>query len=153
MKKKAISKHVFENILIAVAIMLYFIIINFAYYKVEKSTLLLGLKILSMVVMLFGIIFLEISYRKDSGKLAINALEILVLAGYTLSIAHVVEAQKLEFANYILMSSYAFSIYYLLKAIIVFTKERREYLKSLSDIKEIVTNNPTKKEAEKRNKT
>ena len=70
----------------------------------------------------------------------------------TLSIAHVVEAQKLDFDTYILVSSYIFSIYYLFKAIFVYTKERKEYLKSLSDIKEIVSNEPIKKEATKRTK-
>ena len=52
----------------------------------------------------------------------------------------------------IIVSSYAFSIYYILKAIILYTKERRDYLKSLSDIKEIVDIKPTKKEAKKREK-
>ena len=146
-----ISDAVFENILIAVAIMIYFILINFAYYRIEEETLLLGLKILSMLVLGLSIIVIEIAYKKDNGKIAINGIELLVLAGYTLSIAHVVEAQKLEFANYILISSYIFSIYYLLKAIIIFTKERRDYLKSFSDIREIVENKPIKKEAKKKN--
>lgn len=152
MKNKKISQDVFENILIAVSIMLYFIVINFAYYRISESNLLLGLKILSMVVLTLGIVFIEIAYRMDSGKRALNSIEILVLAGYTLSIAHVVEARKLNFANYILVSSYMFSIYYLLKSIFIYTKERREYLKSFSDIKEIVSNEPTKKTATKKRK-
>lgn len=150
MKNKKVSENVFINILLAVAIMLYFIIINFSYYKLEANIFILGLKILSTLVLCLGIIFLEISYNKDSGKLAINALEILVLAGYTLSIKHVVEVGNFKFENYILISSYAFSLYYLLKAIIIFTKERKEYLRSLSDIREIVDIKPIKKEAEKR---
>lgn len=152
MNNKKISKKVFENILIAVAIMLYFIMINFAYYRVEQNILLVGLKVLSIIVLALGITILEISYRKENGELAINAVEILVLAVYTLSVAHIVEIQKFNFANYVIVSSYIFSIYYLFKAIVIFTKERRAYLKSLSDIKEIVSNEPTKKEAEKRNK-
>ena len=83
-------------------------------------------------------------------KRAISAIEVLVVAGHTLSIAHVVQSNKFEFANYILVSSYIFSIYYLLKAIFIYTKERREYLKSLSDIKDIVSNEPVKKVATKK---
>ena len=80
------------------------------------------------------------------------SIEILVLASHTLSTAYIVKAQNLDLANYILVSSYIFSIYYLLKAIFIYTKERKEYLNSLSDIKEIVENTPTKKEATKKSK-
>jgi hypothetical protein len=151
MEKQKISEDVFENILLAVAVMLYFIVINFSYYRLDEDVLIIGLKILSSIVLALGIIFLEVAYHKDSGKLAINAIEILFLSGYTLSIMHVVEVKNFVFANYILVSSYVFSVYYLTKSIIVFTKERREYLKSLSDIREIVNIKPAKKEAEKRN--
>ena len=153
MKEKAsISAKVFENILLAVTIMLYFIIINFAYYRINESNLVLGLKIVSTVVFSLGIIFLEIAYYKDSGKIAINALEILVLSGFTLSIKHIVEMKNLNFPNFILISSYIFSAYYIFKAVIMYTKERKEYLRSLSDIREIVDIKPTKKEAKKTNK-
>ena len=59
-------------------------------------------------------------------------------------------SKKIVFEDYILITSYIFSLYYILKAIIIFTKEKREYLKSLSDIREIVDIKPIKKEAEKR---
>ena len=150
MKKREVSENVFINILIAVAVMLYFMLINFAYFSIENNIFILGLKILSTIVLILGIILLEVAYKKDSGKLAIHAIEVLVLAGYTLSIKHVVEVRNFVFENYILISSYVFSLYYLLKSIIIFTRERKEYLKSLSDIREIVDIKPTKKEAEKR---
>ena len=148
--KKSISFNVYKNIVIAIAIMIYFIGINSMYYKLEKNNLFLILKILSIVILFAGIIILEIAYRKDNGKLGINAIEVIALAGHTLSTAHIVGLQKFEFANYILVSSYAFSIYYLFKAVFIYTKERRDYLKSLSDIKEIVANDPVKKTATKK---
>ena len=109
--KNKISKNVYENLLIAIIIMLYFIVINFLYYKLAKTTILLILKVLSMVILTICIILLEYAFRKDSGKRAISAIEVLVVAGHTLSIAHVVQSNKFEFANYILVSSYIFSIY------------------------------------------
>ena len=150
MKNKKINKKIYANILIAIAIMIYFLLINFAYYQLQKSYLLIILKILSMLTLGLGIIVLEIAYKKESGKIAINAVEVLIIAAHTLSIAHIVEIQRLDFASYILVSSYVFSIYYVLKAIFIHTKERREYLNSLSDIKEIVTNEPIKKVATKK---
>ena len=41
-------------------------------------------------------------------------------------------------------------IYYFLKGILIYTSEKRKYLSSLSDIHEIVSNEPIKKEAKKR---
>ena len=150
MKNNKVSFSVYQNILIAVIIMIYFIIINSMYYKLENSVLLSILKVLSIIILFFGIIVLEIAYRKEKGKLGISAFEIIVLAGHTLSITHIVQLKKFEFANYILVSSYIFSIYFLFKSIVIFTKEKREYLKSLSDIREIVVNDPVKKTATKK---
>ena len=150
MEKKIINKNIFENILMAVSIMIYFIVINFAYYRLEEQTVLLGIKIISMVLLLLSIIIFEISYKKDSGKIAIYGIEILVLASHALSIAHIVELKGLQFTTYILFSSLVFVIYYILKAMILYTIEKRKYLQSLSDIKEIVNTQPTKKEPKKR---
>ena len=150
MKNNKVSFNVYQNILIAVIIMIYFIIINSMYYKLDNSLLLSILKVLSIVILFFGIIVLEIAYRKENGKLGINAIEIFFLAGHTLSITHIVLLQKLEFANYILVSSYMFSIYFIFKSIIIYTKEKRDYLNSLSDIREIVVNDPIKKTATKK---
>lgn len=151
-KKKRVNEKVFENIIIAVAIMLYFIVINFSYYRLSENNLIIGLKILSMVILLLSITIFEIAYKKDSGKLAINGIEILVLASHALSIMQVIEIAKIKFTIYILISSYIFGIYYILKASILYTIDKRKYLESLSDIKEIVNNQPIKKEATKKKK-
>jgi len=150
MNEKQVSKNVYKNLVLATFVMIFFILINTAYYELPESKLLVMLKVISMVFLGVGIILLEIAFRKDSGKVAINAIEVLFLAGHALSTAHVVALQKINFANYILVSSYIFSIYYLFKAIITYTKEKREYLNSLSDIKEIVANDPVKKETTKK---
>lgn len=152
MEKKKVNEKVFENIIIAVAIMLYFIIINFSYYRIEESMLHLGLKVASMVILILSIIIFEIAYKKDSGKIAIYGIEILVLAVHALSIIQVVGITKIKFTTYILISSYIIGIYYILKASIIYTIDRKKYLESLSDIKEIVKSKPIKKKATKKNK-
>ncbi|MCI9064167.1 MAG: hypothetical protein HFJ17_06155 [Clostridia bacterium] len=149
-KRKKVNKDIYENIIIAVAVMLYFIIINFSYFRLDEKYILIGLKSMSMVILLLSIVIFEIAYRKDSGKLAIYGIESLVIAAHTLSIIHVVQIAKLQFTIYILSSSYTFVIYYILKSMIINTIEKRRYLKSLSDIKEIVSIEPIKKEATKK---
>ena len=48
---KIIRKKIFENIIIAIAMMIYFIIINFSYLRMEESILLQGIKIASIVIL------------------------------------------------------------------------------------------------------
>lgn len=149
-KKKKLSDNIFENIIIAVAIMLYFIIINFSYYRIDDYILQMGLKISSIIILLISILIFEIAYKKDNGTIAIYGIEILVLSIYVLLIPHIVERTKLEFTNYILVSSYIFTAYYMLKSMIIYTIDRKRYLNSLSDIKDIVDTKPIKKKATKR---
>ena len=83
MKNSKVSFNVYKNILIAVFIMFYFILINTLYCKIEITKLLNILKILSMSLLFMGIIVLEVAYRKENGKLGIHAAEIIVLACHT----------------------------------------------------------------------
>ncbi len=130
--------------------MIYFIIINFSYLRMEESILLQGIKIASIVILFLSIIIFEGAYRKDSGRIAINGIEVLVLAIHTLTIWTVINRFKIEFDTYVLISTCTFAIYYILKSIIIYTIEKKKYLDSLSDIHEIVSNEPIKKEAKKR---
>ena len=147
---KIIRKKVFENLIIAIAIMIYFITINFAYLRIDRNILLQAIKIASIIIVLLSIAIFEIAYHKDNGSIAINGIEVLILAIHTLTVWTVVNKFEIEFQTYILFSTYAFAIYYILKSIIIYTNEKRKYLNSLSDIHEIVSNNPQKKEAKKR---
>ena len=149
---KIIRKKIFENLIIAVAMMLYFILINFSYLRMEEDLLLQGIKIASLIILFFSIIIFEVAYHKDSGRIAINGIEVLVLAILTLSIRLVTARFKIDFGKYIVYLAYTFTIYYILKSIILYTMEKKKYLDSLSDIHEIVSNEPVKKEAKKRKK-
>ena len=73
-----------------------------------------------------------------------------MLAIHTLTIRIVVNKIKIDFDKYVLYSTYTFAIYYVLKSMIIYTIEKKKYLDSLSDIHEIVNNEPVKKEAKKR---
>ncbi len=147
---KKTRKQIFENIVIAICIMIYFIIINVIYFRLDDTMLLNIMKIASGVILLFSIIIFEIAYHKDSGKLAINGIEALVLAFYTLTTWQEVKKYNVEFDKYILFSTYSFAIYYVFKSILIYTRDKREYVKSLSDIHQIVQTEPVKKEAKRR---
>ena len=146
-------KVIFKNLLKAIGIMCYFIILNFAYTRMNTDRLINDIEVFSGIFLVIGLVMLEIAYKKDSGKSAISGIELLVLSMHSLSINHIISFYKYDFRFYLLVSSYVFAIYYVLKSVVIYTKEKREYLKSLSDISEIVKEEPVKKEAEKRRKT
>ena len=147
-----IIKKIFINILTAVGIMLYFIILNMAYSAIKQERLVNDIEVFSGIFLIIGIVILEIAYKKDNGNIAITGIEFLIISLHSLSIMHMITLFKYDFRLYLLVSSYIFAIYYVLKSIIIYTKERKDYLESLSDIPEIVKKDePIKKEAKKRN--
>lgn len=148
-----IAQKVFKNIIKAIGMILYFMVLNIAFTKMQQDRLGEDLKVFAGMFLIAGIVALEVAYKKDNGKIAISGIELLILAMHSLSIMHIIKLFKYDFRLYSVTSSYIFAIYYVLKATIIFTKERNQYLKSLSDISDIVKKEePVKKEARKRNK-
>lgn len=147
-----IFKKVFHQLLAAICIMLYFVVLNLAYTNMKEERLIGDIKVFAGAFLAVGIVMLERAYKHERGTYAITGIELLLLSLHTLSIMHVITMFKYDFRLYLLTSSYIFSIYYVLKAIIIYLRERRIYLKGLSDIPEIIKKEePSKKEATKRN--
>ena len=152
MKNNNYKKSILENLLMAIIIVIYFCLVIFMYYKLKEENIILILKIFSMIVLAIGIMFLEIGYRTENTKIVINSIEIIFLAMHSLSVTYIVELKKLYFTKYILSSAILFALYYIIKMIWIITEERKKYLDSLSDIKEIIVNEPVKKVATRKNK-
>ena len=143
---------IFKNLLKAIGIMCYFIVLNFAYTRMNTDRLMNDIEIFSGLFLISGLIMLERAYKKDDGKIALSGIELLCLSMHSLSVNHVITFYQYDFRFYLLTSSYVFAIYYVLKTIVIYTKEKRQYLRTLSDISEIVKEEPIKKEAKKRRK-
>ena len=147
-----IFKKVFHQLLAAICIMLYFVVLNLAYTNMKEERLIGDIKVFAGAFLAVGIVMLERAYKHERGTYAITGIELLLLSLHTLSIMHVITMFKYDFRLYLLTSSYIFSIYYVLKSIIVYLRERKIYLKGLSDIPEIIKKEePSKKEATKKN--
>lgn len=148
------KKTMFKNLLRAVGVMCYFIVLNFAYSRMNLDRLVGDIKVFSGTFLVLGILALEKAYKEENGEIAITGVELFVLSFHSLSIMHMISLFQYDFRLYLLVSSYVIAIYYVLKAILNYTKDRREYLKGLSDISEIVKEDePIKKEAKKKKKT
>ena len=149
--EKKISKKVFINLVIAIVIMIYFCAMSFVYTNIVHDEIVNVVKIATLVFLALSIVLIELAYKKESKILTMYAFEVLALAIHSLTTVHITKLYDFDFKSYILASSYAFSIYYVLKTIILNTKARKDYLKSLSDIPEIIQKEePSKKEASKK---
>ncbi len=147
-------KKIFTNLLKAIGMMLYFIVLNLANCTMNQDRLIADIEVFAGVFLVVGILFLEKAYKEDKEEIFIIGVEFLVLSLHSLSIMHVITLFKYNFSLYLLTSSYIIASYFVLKAIIIYTKGRKEYLNSLSDISEIVKKEePIKKEAKKKNKS
>lgn len=145
-------KKILKNLLVAIGISAYFAILVLAYIRMNLERLSNDIQVFAGTFLVLGILALEKAYKEDSGKIAISGIELLVLSFHSLSIMHMVNIFKCDFQFYLLISSAIVGCYYILKGIVIYTKDRKEYLKGLSDISEIVKEEePIKKEAKKRN--
>ena len=146
-------KKIGKNLSRALCIIIYFIILFFAYTRMNLDRLAQDIQVFSGAFLVLGILALEKAYKKDSGEVAITGIELLALSIHSLSIMHMITLLKYDFKSYMLISSGIVVIYYVLKVIIIYTKDKKEYLKGLSYISKIVKEDePIKKEAKKRNK-
>lgn len=151
--KEECNIDIFLCILYSIIIGIYFISLNFINMLSTAEVYELYNKISYIVFILVAIIIFEVAYKKDNGITAIYGIEFIVLAIHILLIERITVTFNFEEAQYIVITSYIWQIYYCLKAIIIQTKENREKLKESSDIAEIVKQEkPSKKVAKKRKK-
>lgn len=95
---------------------------------------------------------MEIAYRRDDKYTFFNGLEFLGMAVFTLLTQHISKILNCNIQVYTLAGANFFAIYYILKSAILYTKEQQDKLNELSDIKDIVKDEPVKKETKRKNK-
>ena len=78
----------------------------------------------------------EYAYKKDSGKIAIYGIEMLVLALCMLAAIYIDIMLNSKFVIIAILTTYAIAIYYTVKSIIVYTKMKRQYF--IDSMKKII---------------
>lgn len=147
---KTIIKKIIENLSFLIMIIIYIFIINLLYYKVQNFNFLDIINLSSIVILLISITIFEIAYHKDNDIIALHGIEILIMSIINLTMLHFSKKLNIVFGRYITIIVHMIAIYYVLKCAIIYTMEKRKYYKSLSDIHEIVSKEPIKKQAKKR---
>ena len=135
--KNTIVMFIFYNVIMVISMLIITFLINMIFNKLKISDFRMYIKYVQMAVAIISIVFFEISYRKDSGKMAIYAIEFSL---YSVSVLYVtymyVLKDKLEFLKNVVL---IFTIYYLIKSCIGVVYYRHNNIKNnISDVKEIV---------------
>lgn len=140
------------NLTYASMIIIYFIFFSILSNTLDSQILLIFSNIASFSFLFFAIITIEVAYKKDENYTALHGVEFLVLAIFTLLMQYILKSFKISIQVYIIAGLVIFTIYYLLKTAILFTKEKRKELESYSDIKEIVKEDPIDRKTTRKNK-
>ena len=138
-KKKGIYKRTFENILVAVIVILYFLMMILGYINIPEEAYIKDLKVFSLATIAITIVLFEIAYNKDSGKIAIHGIETLLLSILTLVSMYIYILHRTKFLFVIMGGVVLATLYYLVRSIAVTIKEKRKWKDNISDVKDIVT--------------
>lgn len=147
-KENKLNKNLLENILMAIAITIYFISLIFGNGRLNPTSYISLLKIYTIFLGVLSIFIFEYSYKKESTKSMYTGIEILVLSIVTMFSIYICKVQENKYIFYLALFAYIFSIYYLIKDILIYKRTKKEYLKTLTDIEEI-----TKKEKPQKSET
>ena len=133
-------------------VILYFLTLNTQGILLNSKTLVTYINISSLVFLIIAITMFEMGYRKNKAKMFVYGIEYLVLAVVTLLIRHIPKTYEFTMKEYTETIVYVYIAYYIIKSGIQYTIKKHNELKELSDIKEIVKDEPTKKETKRKNK-
>ena len=136
--KKKINRKIFLSMFTSAIVMFVFIFILMGYNNIPFQNYIIDLKVFSIIAIAITICIFEYAYKKDSGSLAIIGIESLIASFIILSLHYVLQYEIYSYKYYLLFFASIFIVYYILKTIIIYIKEKYKYRKSANDIKNII---------------
>ena len=129
------DKNVIRNLLFAIAVIIYFILLNLGYYAIEKTVYVRDTVVFSMASLIITIILFERAFKTDKGYFAIHGMETLVISIFTYFVPYTYFNFGENITKAIMVSPVIFGIYYCMKGIGICIKAR---MKKKNYIEEIV---------------
>ena len=150
--KNILTQNIVINLTYAIVTVIYFVFISTQYSKFSGINLNNYIHISSLFFLGISIVIMEISFRKSDELIFTNSIEFLAMAVFILLTQHMTKLFNYSIQVYTLAGANFIGIYYILKSAILYTKEQQNKLNNLSDIKEIVKDEPIKKVSKRKNK-
>ncbi len=136
--EEKINKKVFENLIIAIVVMLFLYFIGLGALNIETNIFLTDLRVFSVALSVFTIMLFEYSYRKENGNICIHGIECLLLSIFVLLSISLYTIYLKKFHMIVASVSLMFAVYYVGKSIIIYRKMQKQYIAGLNDIGEII---------------
>ncbi len=136
--KKKLRKPILQNLMVAITIIVYLSLLILGFNNIDSLVYQTDLKVFAICILLFAIIILERAYKKDSGRIALLGIEIIFVAILTLALIYVNLMLTSNYINIILIISLIFILYYTIKCIIMYIKDKNKYY--LKNMKEMINN-------------
>ena len=133
--EKKIKNMIIANGTIAIAMIILVLIFTISARFLPKVRTELIYKSYAIEFLVLSLIIFEIGYKKDSGKLAIYGIEILVLALFTLFAPNILFKCT---NNIICAIIILIMIYYSTKMVKIYCSEKKKYILESSDISNII---------------
>ena len=135
--KNEVRKDIFKNLLLGIAIMIYFIVLIVGNMGGIKDIVTVYFNIYSIFLLIFSIVLIEVAYKKNNGKTAVYGVEIMIVAILTMFLPYVIFEFSKRYQKYFILSTSLVSVYYIIKCIALKNKAMSVYEKEESDIDEI----------------
>ena len=150
--KNILTQNIVINLTYAIITVIYFVFISTQYSKFSGVNLNNYINISSLFFLGISIVIMEISFKKSDELIFTNGIEFLAMAVFILLTQHMTKLFNYSIQVYTLAGANFIGIYYILKSAVLYTKNQQDKLNSLSDIKEIVKDEPIKKASKRKNK-
>lgn len=137
-EKKKIKKRSFANIVILLIILCFLFALNIAESNMQTESYILILKVISIAFILITIFLFEVSYKCNKNEMILHSIEMLFISFFTLFLIPAYSLYYGSLYNVIYAAMIVFTMYYVIKSLIIVRKIKKNYYKSLSDIKTIV---------------
>lgn len=136
--KNKIMTQICDCVLSSIIVYTYFIFLKLGMRNIHETVYLKDLKVFSMSFAILAIVFLEKSYYGKDKLNLYRGIEILVIAVITMLLQYVFLYLPPNYRIITTIFAIMYNVYFVLKALVMIHKTKRDYERKLSDIKEIV---------------
>lgn len=137
-QKDGIRTGILKNYLTGILISLYFALTSQAFETVEFSIFSLQTKIISLAILFISIVLFETAYKRESGSITLSAIETLLVAMVTLYLTYLPVKNSLLVIYTVTRISIVFSLYYIIKGIIIYFRMKRKFKKENMKLEEVL---------------
>ncbi|MCR5147308.1 MAG: hypothetical protein K6B70_08265, partial [Clostridia bacterium] len=132
-QRKSIWKEILINFGIAIFMIFHLVMIFMGNKNIELGILQNDIKIISIFILMIGITVLEVSYKRDNLKLALNGVEILVFGAANVCLVYVLKLYLGSLSSFLSYIGIALIGYYFIKIIVLSIYSIKKYKKDNND--------------------